>query len=202
MTHSPRLPDLNPIHSLATQEARRLCRILNLPRHDQEDIRQDLLLDFLTRLPAFDPTKADLSAFAMVCFRHAGSRIAGRVRRERAARHPISQVDSVVRTVEVQRGEGERQADGLTFVDTINESEGYGAWCGQSTNAIAALERRLDFDRAAGTIDPDDHPLCTALSTQTPHEFGETGTMPRARIYRRIREIRLSLLAAGIPSAA
>lgn len=190
MTHSPRLPDLNPIHSLATQEARRLCRILNLPRHDQEDIRQDLLLDFLTRLPAFDPTKADLSAFAMVCFRHAGSRIAGRVRRERAARHPISLDDAIA------------GGDGLTFVDTINESEGYGAWCGQSTNAIAALERRLDFDRAAGTIDPDDHPLCTALSTQTPHEFGETGTMPRARIYRRIREIRLSLLAAGIPSAA
>ena len=190
MTRSPRLPDLSPIHGLATQEARRLCRILNLPDHEQEDIRQDLLLDFLSRLPAFDPARADLPAFAMVCFRHAGSRTAGRVRRERRTRHPIS-LDDVI-------GGG----GGLTVGDTINESEGYGAWCGQSTDAIAALERRLDLHRAASTIDPEDHPLCTALSTQTPHEFGETGTMPRARLYRRIREIRLSLLAAGIRSAA
>ena len=190
MAQSPRLPDLAPVHCLAAKEAKRLCRTLHLPEHEREDLRQDLLLDFLARLPAFNPTKADLPAFAMVCFRHAGSRIARRVTAERAARHPRSLDDALPNT------------EGLTLGDTIAEAEGYGAWCGQSTDAIAALERRLDLDRAAGTIDPDDHPLCTALSTQTPHEFGETGTMPRARIYRRLREIRLSLLAAGIPSAA
>lgn len=190
MAQSPRLPDLAPIHRLAAKEAKRLCRSLHLPEHERDDLRQDLLLDFLVRLRAFDPSKADLPAFAMVCFRHAGSRIARRVITERAARHPKSLDDALPNT------------EGLTLGDTIGEADGYGAWCGQSTDAIAALERRLDLERAASMIDPEDYPLCAALSEQTPHEFGEQKTMPRMRIYRRIREMRLRLLAAGIPSAA
>lgn len=190
MAQTPRLPDLAPVHCLAAKEAKRLCRTLHLPEHEREDLRQDLLLDFLVRLPAFDAGKADLPAFAMVCFRHAGSRIARRVTAERAARHPRSLDDAIP------------NIDGLTLGDTIAEADGYAAWCGQSTDAIATLERRLDLERAAYAIDPEDHPLCAALSEHTPHEFGEQKTMPRMRIYRRIREMRLRLLAAGIPSAA
>jgi RNA polymerase sigma-70 factor (ECF subfamily) len=175
---------------LATKEARRLCRTLHLPEREHEDLRQDLLLDFLNRLPAFDPGRADLPAFAMVCFRHAGTRIAGRVKIERAARLPRSLDDAVP------------NSEGLTFADTIGEAEGYSAWWGQPTDAIAALERRLDLERAASIIAPEDYLLCTALSEHTPHEFGEQKTMPRMRIYRRIREMRLRLIAAGIPSAA
>ena len=67
---------------------------------------------------------------------------------------------------------------------------------------IGALERWLDLERASSAIDPEDHPLCAALATATPHEVAAQGAMPRARIYRRIREMRLRLLAAGIPSAA
>ena len=157
---------------------------------EREDLRQDLLLDFLARLPAFDPSKAALPAFAMVCFRHAGFRIARRVTAERATRLPRSLDDVLPNTA------------GLTLGATIGEADGYAAWCGQSTDAIAALERRLDLERAAGVIAPEDFPLCAALSEHTPHEFGEQKTMPRMRIYRRIREMRLRLLAAGIPSAA
>ena len=36
------------------------------------------------------------------------------------------------------------------------EGDGYAAWCGQSTDAIVALERRLDLERAAGAIAPED----------------------------------------------
>ena len=190
MAQSPRLPDLTPLHRLAANEAKRLCRTLHLPEHEREDLRQDLLLDLLARLPAFDPSKADLPAFAMVCFRHAGTRIARRVKTERAARHPHSLDDVLPNT------------EGLTLGDTIGEADGYAAWCGQCTDAVAALERRLDLERAAGAIAPEDYPLCAALSEHTPHEFGEQKTMPRMRIYRRIREMRLRLLAAGIPSAA
>ena len=54
----------------------------------------------------------------------------------------------------------------------------------------------------ADTLSEGDHSLCAALTTATPHEVAAQGAMPRARIYRRIREMRLRLLAAGIPSAA
>jgi len=190
MSPFPLLPDLTPIHRIANQEARRLCRTLRLPAHECQDLRQDLLVDFLARLPAYNPGKGELGAFARMCFRHKAARIALQRQHDRAGRHHISLDDHLP------------GSDGLTFADTVAEGDSYAAWCGQPTDAIAALERRLDLERAASTIDPDDHPLCKALSAKTPHEFGETGTMPRARIYRRIREIRLSLLAAGIPSAA
>lgn len=190
MARSPCFPDLAPIHRLAEHEARRLCRNLGLPAQEREDLRQDLLADFLARLPAFNPAKGALEAFARACFRHAAARIAHRVRRERANRHPLS-LDDVL-----------PGSDGLTLGDTIGEADGYTAWCGQPTDAIATLERRLDLERAAAAIDPEDHALCAALSVHTPHEFGEQKTMPRARIYRRLRELRLRLLAAGIPSVA
>lgn len=190
MASRPNLPDLAPAHHLAGVAASALCRSLGLPPEDREDFRQDLLVDLLTRLPAYDPARGEFGAFARVCIRNAAALIAGKARRHRAARHPRS-LDDVVPDTE-----------GLTLGDTIAEADGYGAWCGQSTDAIGALERRLDLERAAGAIAPEDYPLCAALSAHTPHEFGEQKTMPRMRIYRRIREMRLRLLAAGIPSAA
>jgi RNA polymerase sigma-70 factor (ECF subfamily) len=191
MPRSPRLLDLAPIHGLAAGEARRLRRSLGLPSHEHEDLRQDLLVDFLARLPAFDPARAELAAFARLCFRHASARIARRVQRERAVRHTLSLDDALP------------GRDRLTLGDTVGEADGYGAWCRQPIDAITALERRLDLERAAAiAVDPEDRHLCAGLSVHTPHELGELRTMPRMRIYRRIRELRLRLLAAGIPSAA
>lgn len=190
MAPRPNLPDLTPVYDVANREARRLCRSLRLPRHEQDDIQQDLLADFLRRLPAYDPAKAELAAFATVCMRHAGTRIARRVRTERANRHPLS-LEGILPGTE-----------GMTLGCTIGNADSYAAWCGQPTDDIAALERRLDLARAGEDIDPDDYPLCVALTEHTPHEFGEQGTMPRMRIYRRIREMRLRLLAAGLGPVA
>ena len=190
MDHRPSLPDLAPAYRLADAHARALCRSLRLPAHDQDDLRQDLLVDLLGRLPAFDPAKGVFQAFARVCIRHAAARLASKIKRERAGRHPRSLVDAIP------------DSDGLSLGDTIAEDQGYGAWCGQQTDAIAGLERRLDLERAADAIAPTDHALCAQLSVHTPHQLGELGAMPRMRIYRRIREMRLRLLAAGIPSAA
>jgi RNA polymerase sigma-70 factor (ECF subfamily) len=190
MATCPNLPDLSAAYDVAKRDARRLCRSLGLPRHEQEDIQQDLLADFLTRLPAYDPAKAELAAFATVCMRHAGTRIARRVRAERRTRHPLSLDDVLPGT------------EGVTLGSTLSTGDSYAAWCGQPMNDIAALERRLDLARAGEDIDPIDHPLCAALTEHTPHELGELGAMPRMSIYRRIREMRLRLLAAGLGSVA
>ncbi|MGE4043558.1 MAG: sigma factor [Acetobacteraceae bacterium] len=190
MAINPSLPDLTPAYRLADAAAHSLRRSLRLPVEDRDDLRQDLLVDLLARVPAYDPAKGEFGAFVRVCIRHAASRLGGKIRRERTMRHSVS-LDDVI-----------PGSDDLTLGDTISEGDGYGAWCGQSTDAIAVLERRLDLERAGTAIDPEDHPLCSALSEHTPHEYSVTGAMPRARIYRRIAEMRLRLLAAGIPSAA
>ena len=112
MARPPCFPDLAPSYRLAEQEARRLCRGLGLPAQEREDLRQDLLTDFLARLPAFDPAKGALEAFARICFRHAAARFARRVQRERAGRHPLSLDDAL------------SGGDGLTLGDTLGEEIG------------------------------------------------------------------------------
>ncbi len=67
---------------------------------------------------------------------------------------------------------------------------------------VAALERRLDLDRAGAVLDQRDHCICAALTQCTPHELGQQGLLPRSVLYRRIGEMRLRLLAAGIAVAA
>jgi len=187
---SPTLADLDPLCRLADAAARRLCRALRLPAQEREDIRQDLICDLLHRLRRFDPARGDLRAFAAVVFRHRAARLAEQIRRERAGRAGVSLDDPLP------------GGDGLTVGDALLEEEGYGAWCGQGVDRIGALERRLDLERAASAIDPADHPLCAVLAADTPHAAAKRGLVPRAVLYRRIREMRLRLLAAGIPALA
>ena len=189
MAHQLSLGDLDIIRPIAKTQARRLRRALGRPGHEQEDIEQDLLLDLITRLPSFDPARGSLAAFATVCFQHRAARLATRFRREKRERHNATLDDAVP-----------GQEEPLTLADIIPESEGYAAWCGQNTNAVAALERRLDLDRASALLDARDLDICVALSRATPHEVGRQGLLPRSGLYRRIREMRLRLLIGGISS--
>lgn len=182
------LADLSRLHPIAAQEARRVCRIARMPAHEQEDVQQEMLLDLLGRLGAFDPSRGSLEAFATVCFRHRGIRLAERFRRERGARAERGLDDPLT-------GTGEEH---LTLAEVIPESEGYAAWCGQQTDAVAAVERRLDLERASAALDGRDHSICAALAHCTPHDLARRGPLTRSVLYRRLQEIRLRLLAAGV----
>lgn len=186
------LADLSRLHPIAAREARRVCRIARMPAHQREDVQQEMLLDLLVRLPSFDASRGSLEAFATVCFRHRGIRIAERERREQAARHE-ARLDQPV--CDFGAGGGEEH---LTLADIIPEAEGYAAWCGQQTDAVAAAERRLDLDRASAALDGSDHPICAALAECTPHELARRGPLARSVLYRRLQEMRLRLFAAGL----
>jgi RNA polymerase sigma-70 factor (ECF subfamily) len=121
------LADLDLIRPIAKSQASRLRRTLGRPGHEQEDMEQDLLLDLITRLRSFDPARGTLAAFATVCFQHRAARLATRFRREKRERHNATLDDAVP-----------GQEEPLTLADIIPESEGYAAWCGQATNAVAA----------------------------------------------------------------
>jgi RNA polymerase sigma-70 factor (ECF subfamily) len=178
--------DTVPLLRLADQQAHRVCRKAGLPPQDREDLRQDLLLDLLSRLRSFEPNRGTLAALASTCFRHRAGRLTARARRERAFRHPVS-LDAPL-----------PGSDGLAMGDTVAEADGYSAWLGQPTDAITATERRLDLDRALGSLPRTALPLCAALTGQTPHELAEAGYAPRTSLYRQVRGLRLDLLAAGV----
>ena len=171
-----------------------MMRIARLPAQERDDIEQDMLLDLLTRLPSFDAERGTLEAFATLCFRHRGIRLAEHVRRDRQ-RHHLTAFDDVVATG------GDADA-ALTLAEVLPEADGLLVWWGQPSDAAAICERRLDLSSAAAALDVRDHTLCAALSASPVQEAARRCAMSRASLYRRIAEMRLRMLAAGIASAA
>ena len=178
------LADLHRLRPILRRESRRTLRLARLPGHDREDVEQDMVLDLLARLGTFDPERGSLEAFATVCFRHRGYRLAQQAQRDRQRLH-LTGFDEVVAD-----GSGAGGDETLTLAEIIPEAAGLGAWWGQPTDAVAALERRLDLDRAASVIEPRDRPLCAALSTAAPSAAIAAAGTSRATAYRRISAMR------------
>ena len=61
--------------------ASRMVRSNGFGRDDWEDLRQDLLLDYLERLPQFDPERGDLRGFMFGVVRHRSVQLAAQHRR-------------------------------------------------------------------------------------------------------------------------
>lgn len=170
----------------AARIARRIVRACRIPSHEQEDICQDLLLDLFARLKAFHPGRGEIGAFAASCFEHRATRLVARIKRRRALMAPVSLDDP-------QPG-----GDGLTLGDTMAEADGYGAWLGQVVATFDAVERRIDLERALGTLPAEFHSLCAELIERSPHEAAKAAPASRATLYRQLHELRLRLLVAGI----
>ncbi|MCA3561855.1 MAG: hypothetical protein IOC82_12585 [Aestuariivirga sp.] len=188
MHFSPSPDQLHTLLHEADLAARRLVRQLRLPRHDLDDVRQDLLIDALVRLAAFDPARGSIGAFAATVMVHKASRIARRVVSERRVFgfEPIS-IDAPA-----PGGEGASVGDG------VPEDDGLCALWGQTTKGAATSKVRLDVERCLGTLDRQDGLLCAALTTKSVDEVAAEGRGSRAGLYRRIRTLRGSLLAHGL----
>jgi RNA polymerase sigma-70 factor (ECF subfamily) len=170
----------------ATMAAGGLVRRLGLPGHEQEDLRQELLVDLISRLKWFDPARGTLSAFASVILRHRAGRVGKRINRERAIFAPMFLTDSL--------------ADDPTVAaafDTVVEAHGYTSGFAHHYDRFVTIDRRLDLARVLGKLRPDDLSLCLKLAEQTPAELSRSGKFSRATLYRRLRNIRLRLLAEG-----
>ncbi|KAA2237080.1 sigma factor [Salinarimonas soli] len=177
--------DASVLQNEADRAARQVCRRLRLAPHDREDVRQDLLADVLARLRFYDARRGSLGAFAGTVMKRRAARLAHRIQRDRARLAPMS-LDAPV-----------PGGDGLTFADTISESDGHAATVGQPFDSFAMVDRRLDCECALGLLDGADLALCQQLVDQTPTEIARAGVTARAKIYRQLASIRLTLTAIG-----
>jgi RNA polymerase sigma-70 factor (ECF subfamily) len=126
--------DLQILLHEADIAARRLVRQLRLPRADLDDVRQDLLVDLIARLPAYDADRGTLGAFAGAILANRATRIANKAKRERRmyGATPISL--AAEERLDVERGLGSLEpADGAlcaalarTTVDRL-ATNGHGA---------------------------------------------------------------------------
>jgi RNA polymerase sigma-70 factor (ECF subfamily) len=191
MPHAISASDLQFLLLEADSAARRLIRQLRLSRTELDDLRQDLLVDLIARLPAFDPQRGSLGAFANIVLGNHATRIAGRVKRERAlfGAAPVSLDEELA------------ESGGSSRRELIAEDEGLSAYFGQSVDAFAEVERRLDVERTLGVLDRRDGTLCAALSHTSVDRLVAQGRGSRSGLYRRVNELRHILTANGLQAS-
>lgn len=191
MDHSISRSDLQVLLHEADLAARRLVRRLRLPSDELADLRQDLLVDVFARLPAFDPERGSLGAFAGAVMANRATRLAQKANRQRQLHDATS----------ISLYEHIPGSDGAARGDLISEGNGLPAYFGQHFDAFAEVERRVDIERGLGALDPNDAKLAAALSHLTVEEIAGRGPASRSSLYRRVKNIRLALLAAGLKAA-
>lgn len=180
--------DLLTIFREADVAAWRLLRQLRLSRDELDDVRQDLLLDLIARLPGFDPERGSLGAFAGVVMVNRGTRIARRVHDQRR----------MFGFVPVRLDELAPSGDGATRGDLIAEEDGLAAAQGYWVDPVSQVEQRLALQRGLGTLDRRGRRLAAALFRGSPSQLARAGLGSRSELYRQTRELRLTLLAAGV----
>lgn len=178
--------DIETIIREADTAARRLRRRLQLQTCDREDLGQDLLVDLLRRLHAYDPSRGSIGAFAGLILRNQSSRIAMRHHQSRRAQcGTILSLDAPIA--------GGTEPLGCLLA----EADGLAAWHGQDLNAAVDADLRHDLARALGDLPEDARTLCAALGTCAIAEIvGRTGTS-RSALYRHIAQLRLDLAMRG-----
>lgn len=190
--HSPICrDDLQILLGEADSTARRLVRQLRLPRAELDDVRQDLLVDLIARLPAYEAERGSLGAFAGIVLRNQATRIAAKVKRQRQLHGAVP----------VSLDEPVPDSDGLTRGDLVAEEDGLAALLGQPIDTFAEIDRRLDVERAMGGLGRADGRLCAELSRATADRLAASGRGARSSLYRRVKDLRLTLTAMGLRAA-
>lgn len=189
--HPPISPaDLSTLIDEADVAARRLRRKLVLPAADHDDLRQDLLVDLICRLPGFDARRGSIGAFANIVLRNQSSRIAMRHHRQRRA-----QGGSLL-SLEVPLA-GTREPVG----DTLTEDDGLAAWHGQTCCAAAVTELHHALQAALALLPAEDRRFCAALAHRPVTALAAEGFGSRSALYRRLADLRHVLTAHGLGPA-
>jgi len=171
--------------------ARRLRCKLHLAYQDLADVRQDLLVDLIARLPAFDPDRGSLGAFAGIVMANRATRIAAKTKRERLlyGALPIS-LDEVL-----------GESDCTTRGDLIADDQGLSSCFSQPIDPFTQAELCIDIDHSIGSLEPEDRALCAALRQTTVHRLAAQKYGARSSLFRRVKEIRSAWTALGMDAA-
>ena len=182
--------DIETIIREADAAARRLRRKLSMRVCEREDLGQDLLVDLLRRLPAYDPSRGSIGAFANIVLRNQSSRIAMRHHRQRRA-----QGGSILSLAVPLAGAREPVGD------TLTEDDGLAAWHGQTCCAAAVTELHHALQAALARLPAEDRRFCAALAHRPVTALAAEGFGSRSALYRRLADLRHVLTAHGLGPA-
>jgi RNA polymerase sigma-70 factor (ECF subfamily) len=167
---------------VAAQRLHRRCQDADL-----DDLRQDLLLDLIRRLPRYDPRRGNLGAFAGVILRNQASRMARQIHhRRRSQGGALVSLDAPC-------------ASGTELLGaTLAEADGLGAWQGQHRTPVEEVSLRHDLACALGALPADARDLCVALATRSVSSMAGDDGLSRSSLYRRLTGLRLDFSMLGL----
>ena len=157
--------------------AKVLCITERFPWDAMEDARQDLLLDYLRRLPKFDSGRGDRDGFVRGVMRNHATVLA--TRRHRTARREILADD-------LPRKAARSEADPLEILDSLRWHE-----------IEPALQMRIDIERVLSGLPYQLQRLARMLSELTVLEVCAQTGRSRSRVYQMIRQLRDAFVRAG-----
>lgn len=179
--------DLATLIDEADAAARRLHRKLALPAADLDDLRQDLLLDLICRLPGVDARRGPIGAFAGIVLRNQSTRIASRFHRHRRAQ------GGTLLPLDATAGKGD-----VPISMMLADTDGLAAWHGDDREAEEDADLRYDIARALGALPPEARGLCAALGTCDVSDLIGRDGVSRSALYRRVARLRLELAMRGL----
>ena len=171
-------------------KAKQLIGKYGFSKDDVEDIRQELVLDVLQRLPKFNRTRAGLKTFIS---RLLDNHIAHLIKHREAGRRDH-------RRVECRLDDWQRDKDNLwtCLGETITEEEALDRLGCRRLSSQERIDLALDTVTLLDLLSKRDRKLCLQLQTRTVSELSRQTGVVRTRIYERLRAIRQKFLAAGM----
>jgi RNA polymerase sigma-70 factor (ECF subfamily) len=177
------------VRDLIRRKARRLARRRGSTHQDREDIEQDLVLDLLERLPAFDPDKADRDVFVRMVVSHA---VADLLRRTRARKRDDRSVASLGAPL---ADEGDGPPDLAAAVGRPERDARLGR---RPRDDAEQAQLALDLAEVVARLPPALRDLAERLKTRSVSEVARDLGIPRTTLRDRLRVIGGRLERAGL----
>ena len=170
--------------------AYQLARRPEFRHEDQADLRQELRLDLLRRLPSYRPERARLTTFIDRVVRH---RAASLLESRRAAKRGNGR-RHVSLHAEIADGEG-----GATELqDTITQDH-YLMWTrGTVRPEQDRLELAIDLERVVALLEAEDRVVCLLLVEMSISDVARTLGAPRSTLYGTIHRLRRAFEQVGL----
>lgn len=175
---------------LIRHRARRLVATTGFAPDDIEDIRQDLILDLLERLPKFDPTKAAHEMFVVSIIDH---KVAALIRdRNCEKRDPRREECSLNECID--DGEG----GSVERVQTIAAEEAARRLGRQVRSDQETAELALDLEDVLKRLPDNLRRLCELLKTGSIADAARAMGVPRTTLNDHVKKLREFFEAAGL----
>ena len=179
--------DLATLIDEADLAARRLHRKLALPAADLDDLRHDLLIDLICRLPRFDARRGTIGAFAGIVLRNQCSRMAIRHHRQRRAQ------GGTMLSLDAPAAASVEPLGCL-----LAEADGLATWHGQDRDSQTDIQTREAVQSALARLPAADCQFCCALAHRSVTALAAEGFSSRSELYRRLADLRYVLTAYGL----